>query len=68
MVRDIDKKYMPKLQPLPGEEKKQTSVNCWTCHRGHKEPEQGPPTEEHHEGPPAGPEPSLNAPSGVPPS
>lgn len=46
MVRDINKNYMPKLQPLPGEEKKQTGVNCWTCHRGHKEPEQGPPSDE----------------------
>ena len=49
MVGDINKNYMPKLQPLPGEEKKQTGVNCWTCHRGEKQPAQGPPAEEHHE-------------------
>ncbi len=52
MVHDINQNYMPKAQPLPGEEKKQTGVNCWTCHRGHKEPEQGPPPEEHRDGPP----------------
>ena len=52
MVGDINKNYMPKLQPLPGEEKKQTGVNCWTCHRGQKQPAQGPPPEEHQEGPP----------------
>ncbi|MGZ4816765.1 MAG: c-type cytochrome [Terriglobales bacterium] len=52
MVYDINTNYMPKLQPLPGEEKKQTGVNCWTCHRGEKQPAEGPPPEEHHEGPP----------------
>ena len=52
MVHEVNTHYMPKLEPLPGEEKKQANVNCWTCHRGHKEPEQGPPPEEHRQGPP----------------
>jgi hypothetical protein len=47
MVRDINANYMPKLEPLPGEEKEDNKgVNCWTCHRGHKEPEEGPPADE----------------------
>ncbi len=49
MVHTINTNYMPKLEPLPGEEKKQTGVNCWTCHRGEKEPAQGPPPEERKE-------------------
>ena len=54
MVRDININYMPKLEPLPGEEKEdKKGVNCWTCHRGHKEPEEGPPADEHGQnGPP----------------
>jgi len=53
MVHDINTNFMPKLEPLPGEEMKQANVNCWTCHRGQKEPAQGPPAEEeHHQGPP----------------
>ncbi|HUN87606.1 MAG TPA: c-type cytochrome [Terriglobales bacterium] len=53
MVDHINAEFMPKLEPLPGEEKKESGVNCWTCHRGHKEPEKGPPPEqEHRPGPP----------------
>lgn len=52
MVHDINANYLPKTEPLPGQGKKQADVNCWSCHRGHKEPEQGPPPEEHREGPP----------------
>jgi len=68
MVHNINKNYMPKLEPLPGEEKKQTGVNCWTCHRGEKEPAQVPPPEEHLEGPPPNMGPASNPPSGPPAS
>jgi len=76
MVREINANYMPKTEPLPGE-KSGDKVNCWTCHRGQKEPAQGPPPEEHHEGapgqqehrepPPPGMGPSMGQP-GTPPS
>jgi Photosynthetic reaction centre cytochrome C subunit len=52
MVNDINTNFMPKTEPLPGEEKEDAKhVNCWTCHRGQKEPAEGPPAEEHREGP-----------------
>jgi hypothetical protein len=69
MVQEINANFMPKFEPLPGEEKKQTGVNCWTCHRGQKEPAQGPPPEEHREGPPPpGMGPQSQPPSGPPPT
>lgn len=53
MVHEINTNYMPKSEPLPGEEKEhENHVNCWTCHRGQKEPAEGPPAEEHRDGPP----------------
>lgn len=70
MVHDINTNYMPKLEPLPGEETKQKGVNCWTCHRGEKQPAQGPPQEERHEdrapGANPGTNPLTNPPSGPP--
>ena len=52
MVNAINTQYMPKSEPLPGEEKEhENHVNCWTCHRGQKEPAEGPPAEERHNGP-----------------
>jgi len=64
MVHAINANYMPKLEPLPGEEAKQKGVNCWTCHRGEKEPAEGPPPEEHREGPPPGMGPNSAPPTG----
>ena len=56
LVHDINTNYMPKLEALPGENEKEAekekNVNCWTCHRGQKEPAEGPPPEEKREGPP----------------
>lgn len=77
MVHEINTNFMPKTEPLPGE-KSADKVNCWTCHRGAKEPVQGPPPEEHHEGapgqqqehregPPPGMGPNMGQP-GTPPS
>jgi Photosynthetic reaction centre cytochrome C subunit len=66
MVHDINTNFMPKLEPLPGEEKKQVNVNCWTCHRGQKEPAQGPPVEEEHHGPPPGMGPNMGQQSAPP--
>jgi hypothetical protein len=63
MVHEINTNYMPKTEPLPGE-KSGDKVNCWTCHRGAKEPAQGPPPEEHREGPPPGMGPNSAPPTG----
>jgi len=65
MVRDINANYMPKSEPLPGEQSGD-KVNCWTCHRGQKEPAEGPPAEEHREGPPPGMGPAMGQPSTPP--
>jgi hypothetical protein len=67
MVHDINSNYMPKTEPLPGE-KSGDKVNCWTCHRGEKEPAQGPPPEEHREGPPPGMGPNSAPPTGATPA
>jgi hypothetical protein len=64
MVHEINSNYMAKTEPLPGE-KSGAKVNCWTCHRGEKEPAQGPPPEEHREGPPPGMGPNAAPPSGA---
>ena len=51
MVHTINMDYMPQTGALPGE-KSGDKVNCWTCHRGQKEPAPGPPPEEHGQGGP----------------
>ncbi len=67
MVHEINTDYMPKTGTLPGE-KSGDKVNCWTCHRGAKEPAPGPPPEEHHEGAPGQPEHREGPPPGMGPS
>jgi hypothetical protein len=66
MVHVINADYMPKTEALPGE-KSGDKVNCWTCHRGQKEPAQGPPPEEHREGPPGQQEHREEPPPGMGP-
>ena len=67
MVHEINTEFMPKTEALPGE-KSGDKVNCWTCHRGEKEPAQGPPPEEHHEGAPGQQEHREGPPPGMGPS
>lgn len=50
MVGDINGKWIPQVEP---DAAKRPVVGCWTCHRGHDEPEAPPPP------PPPAPRPGL---------
>jgi len=53
MTDDLNKKYLPLLAKLPGEDGDRTVIGCGTCHRGEKHPPAfvAPPRPEGQRGP-----------------
>lgn len=50
MTRNINGNYVEKLPHDPAEHDEHVTVTCWTCHRGHIQPEAPPPPPEQRPG------------------